>query len=54
MKIFLTTLVMILFLNSNSVGDIRDFELEGISIGDSFLDYYNKPQIRRLFIILGS
>ena len=39
---------MILFLNSNSVGDIRDFELEGISIGDSFLDYYNKESQKKL------
>ncbi len=39
---------MFLFLNSNSIGDIRDFQLEGISIGDSFLDYYTKETQKKL------
>ena len=26
--------------------DIRDFEIEGMSIGDSLLDYYSKEEIK--------
>ena len=29
--------------------DIRDFEIEGISIGDSLLKYYNLDQINNFF-----
>ena len=46
MRIFL----LILFLNCNfqswtKADDIRDFEIEGMSIGDSLLEYFNKKQI---------
>ena len=43
-------LILILSLNFQSwakADDIRDFEIEGISIGDSLLDYYTKEQIKK-------
>ena len=44
MKILLTLFVL-LFSSSVFADDISDFEIEGISIGDSLLDYYNKNEI---------
>ena len=41
-------LILILTFNFQSgikADDIRDFEIEGISIGDSLLDYFNKKKI---------
>jgi len=41
-------LILILTLNFQSwskADDIRDFEIEGISIGDSALDYFSKKEI---------
>ena len=46
MRIFL--FVFILFLNLQSfakANDIKDFELEGLSLGDSLLNFFNKKQI---------
>ena len=37
-----------LFLTSNSFSNIKDFQLEGMSIGDSFLDYYSKETQKEL------
>ena len=46
MKIFLTVLILILNLQTFSkADDIRDFEIAGISIGDSLLDFYSVEQI---------
>ena len=46
MKIFLSVLILILSLQSwIKADDIGDFELEGISIGDSLLDFFSKNQI---------
>ena len=45
-------LILILTLSFQSWGkadDIRDFQIEGMSIGDSLLDYFNKDKIQ-LFI----
>ena len=44
MKIFLTFFV--LFFSSSIVAeDIADFQIEGISIGDSLLDYFTIEEI---------
>ena len=40
-----------LFLTSNSFSNIKDFQLEGMSIGDSFLDYYTKETQKELKLI---
>ena len=48
MRIFLTVLVLIFSLQSwTKADDIRDFEIEGMSIGDSLLDYFTKNEIQR-------
>ena len=44
MKIFFT--IFILFLSSLVLGeDITEFEIEGMSVGNSLLDYYTKTEI---------
>ena len=47
MKKIITLLFSIFFLYSPSVfaDDISDFEIEGISIGDSLLDYMSEDEI---------
>ena len=46
MRVFLAVLVLIFSLQSwTKADDISDFEIEGISIGDSLLDYYNEEEI---------
>ena len=46
MKKFFTALILIFLLESISkADDIRDFQIEGMSIGDSLLDYFSKKEI---------
>ena len=46
MKIFLTVFIIIFSLQSwIKADDIRDFEIEGMSIGDSALEFYDKELI---------
>ncbi len=46
MKTFL--MLFVLFFSSSVVaGDISDFQIEGISIGDSLLDYMTEDQIKK-------
>ena len=48
MRIFLSVLVLIFSLQSwTKADDIRDFQIEGMSIGDSLLDYMNKNEIQK-------
>ena len=44
MKILLTLFVL-LFSSSVVAEDISDFEMGGMSIGDSLLDFYTKTEI---------
>ena len=44
MKIFLTLFVL-LFSSSVVADDIKDYQIEGISIGDSLLDYMSENEI---------
>jgi len=47
MRVFITVLVLIISLQSwTKADDVRDFQIEGISVGDSLLDHYNKEQIK--------
>ncbi len=49
MRVFLTVLVLIFSLQSwTKADDIRDFEIEGISIGDSLLDFYSIGEIESI------
>ena len=46
MKTFITVLVLIFSLQSFSkADDIRDFEIDGISIGDSILNFISEDVI---------
>ena len=46
MKTFIAVLVLIFSLQSlTQADDIRDFEIEGMSVGDSLLDYYTESEI---------
>ena len=46
MKIFISIIFLIFSLQSwTKADDIRDFEIEGMSIGDSLLDYFSKKKI---------
>ena len=48
MRVFITVLVLIFSLQSlTKADDIRDFEIEGMSIGDSALDYFSKSEIKK-------
>jgi hypothetical protein len=48
MRIFITVLVLIFSFQSwTKADDIREFELEGMSVGDSLLDYFSKSEIQK-------
>ena len=47
MKKFLITNILILFLNSNAfTEEVRNFQIEGMSIGDSALNYFEEDQLQ--------
>jgi len=47
-KRFLIIIVLIFNLpNSSIADDIQDFQIEGISIGDSALDYFSEKDIKK-------
>ncbi len=49
MRIFLALLLLIFNLQSwTKADDISEYEIEGISIGDSLLDYFSKDKIDKL------
>ena len=46
MRVFIAVLVLIFSLQSwTKADDIRDFQIEGMAIGDSLLDYFNESDI---------
>ena len=46
MRVFITVLVLIFSFQSwTKAEDISDFQIEGISIGDSLLDYFSEEEI---------
>jgi hypothetical protein len=48
MKKFLGIVVLGLFLSFNAnADDIKDFQIDGVSIGDSILDYYSEETIKK-------
>ena len=42
MRLLLIIILMLSFQSWTKADDIRDFEIEGVSIGDSLLDHHNK------------
>ena len=48
MRVFLSVSILIFSFQSWAKGDdISDFEIEGMSIGDSLLDYFSKNEINQ-------
>ena len=48
MRIFLSVLILIFSLQSwTKADDISDFQIEGMSIGDSLLDYFSEKEIKK-------
>ena len=46
-RVFITVLVLIFSLHSwTSADDISEFEIEGMSIGDSLLDFFSEEEIK--------
>ena len=46
MKKFLAVLILIFTLQTpTQADDIKDFQIEGMSIGDSALDYFSEKEI---------
>ena len=49
MRIFLTVLILVFSLQSlTKANDIGDFEIEGITVGESLLDYYSEKEIKQM------
>ena len=47
LKAFLTIIILTFTLQSwTKADDIRDFQIDGISIGDSLLDHYSETEIK--------
>ena len=44
-KLFIIIIVFVSLQSWSSADDIRDFEIEGVSVGDSLLDFFNKKKI---------
>ena len=48
MRVFIAVLVLIFSLQSlTKADDISEFEIEGMSIGKSILDYYSEKEIKK-------
>jgi len=48
MKVFLTVLILVFNLQSwSKANDVKDFEIEGITVGESLLDYYSEKEIKK-------
>ena len=46
MRVFIAVLILIFSLQSwTKADDIRDFQIEGISVGDSLLDHLSEDEI---------
>ncbi len=55
MKVFLSILILIFCFQSwTKADDIRDFEIEGMSIGDSALNFFKKKQLDKNSYLMGT
>ena len=51
MRVFIAAIILIFsFQSPSQADDIRDFQIEGMSIGDSLLDYFNEKEIKENII----
>ena len=46
-KLFIIIIIFISFQTLSKADDIRDFQIEGMSIGDSLLDFFSKKEISK-------
>ena len=47
MRIFLSVLILIFSIQSwTKADDIRNFQIDGMSVGDSLLNYYNEKKLK--------
>ena len=46
-RLLLILILTFSFQSWTKADDIRDFQIEGMSIGDSFLDYYSEKEIKK-------
>ena len=46
-KLLAIIILSLCFINSSQADDIREFQIEGMSIGDSLLDYFNESEIKK-------
>ncbi len=44
-KLFVIIILSLCFITPSQTNDISDFQIEGISVGDSALDYFSKKEI---------
>ena len=55
MKFFLLALILIFnFQSLTKADDVRDFEIEGMSVGDSLHDHFSKKKISENYTIVSS
>jgi hypothetical protein len=46
-KFFITIILSLCLTTPSQADDIRDFQIEGISLGDSMLDYFSEEEIKK-------
>ena len=46
-KLFAIIVLSLCVITSSNAGDLKDFEVSGISIYSSLLDYFNKDEIKK-------
>ena len=46
-KLFIIIIIFISFQSLSKADDIRDFEIEGMSVGDSLLNFFSKKEINK-------
>ena len=47
-KIFLIIIILIAFINQSTANDLKDFQIEGVSIGESLLKYGSLKEIQSI------
>ena len=48
-NILITIILTFYFIDSSKANDIKDFQIEGMSIGDSLLDFFDESEIHKDF-----
>ena len=48
-KFFLVLIIIFSFQSLTNASEVKEFELEGMSVGDSLLDFFSKQQIKNFY-----